>query len=197
MSLPVTPSDRIAELLIHIGRSSRSEDERSTLTAAQWTCLRFFARANRTTRTPSGFASFHATTRGTASQIIKSLEAQDMIVRRKSPDDGRSVFFDLTKAGCAALESDPLGHLIAVIDSLDHTDRAAFLSTLNRLTSALAESRGARAFGTCGDCAHFTSTGQSGYCSCMSKELDVDRIDQLCASYSPFAPAGKDADVRA
>jgi len=70
---PYTP-DRIAELLVHVGRAAQSADARSELTAAQWTCLRFFARANGTTRTPSAFASFQATTRGTASQIIKSLE---------------------------------------------------------------------------------------------------------------------------
>ena len=72
-----TPN-RIAELLVHVGRAARSEahneNPRSSLTAAQWTCLRFFARANGSTRTPSGFASFQATTRGTASQIVKTLE---------------------------------------------------------------------------------------------------------------------------
>ena len=196
MSLPEMPSDRIAELLIHIGRSSRHEDAGSKLTPAQWTCLRFFARSNRSTRTPSGFASFHATTRGTASQIIKSLEAQDMIVRRKSPDDGRSVYFDLTDAGHVALEKDPLGDLIAVLDSLDDADRAKFLLTLNRLTSSLSDSRGARTFGTCGDCTHFTHTAQSGYCSCISEEIELDQINQLCASYSPPHLTERGADVR-
>src|ERR1700730_8622173 len=35
----------------------------------------FFARANSFSRTPSAFAEFQATTRGTASQAIKALEA--------------------------------------------------------------------------------------------------------------------------
>lgn len=194
MSLPSNTSDRIAELLIHLGRSSRSEDARSDLTAAQWTCLRFFARSNRSTRTPSGFASFHATTRGTASQIIKSLETQGLIARRKSPDDGRSVYFDLTRAGGAVLAEDPLGDLIAVIDGLKAAERATFLNVLGRMGSLLAESRGDRAFGTCGDCTHFTPTNDGGHCSCIPADIAADEINQLCASYRGLGLAGGIAD---
>ena len=74
MTKPPKHTEEIAELLVHIGRSARGEDSDSDLTAAQWTALRFFARANRVSRTPSAFASFQATTRGTASQTLKSLE---------------------------------------------------------------------------------------------------------------------------
>ena len=41
---------------------------------AQLMALRFFARANSFSRTPSAFAEFQATTRGTALQAIKALE---------------------------------------------------------------------------------------------------------------------------
>lgn len=183
MTFPTTPSDRVAELLIHIGRSSRTEGARSNLTPAQWTCLRFFARSNRSTRTPSGFASFHATTRGTASQIIKSLETQGMIIRRQSPDDGRSVFFDLTEDGSDALAVDPLADLIAVIDGLGADERTAFLTVLAQVTSSLAQRRGDRAFGTCGDCTHFTPGKHGGRCSCIPADIAAHEIDQLCASY--------------
>src|SRR6056297_2870418 len=104
---PHTP-DRIAELLVHVGRAAQSEDARTDLTAAQWTCLRFFARANGSSRTPSAFASFQATTRGTASQIIKSLERRGLVVRRRSERDRRSVRFDLTEQGRAMLDADQL-----------------------------------------------------------------------------------------
>src|SRR6056297_1539531 len=100
---PQTP-DRIAELLVHVGRTARTEDAGSALTAAQWTCLRFFARANGSTRTPSGFASFQATTRGTASQIIKSLGRQGLVAGTRSDRDRRSVSFDLTDKGRVMLD---------------------------------------------------------------------------------------------
>lgn len=190
MTSPTTSSDRIAELLIHIGRSSRHTDASSDLTDAQWTCLRFFARSNQSTRTPSGFASFHATTRGTASQIVKSLEMQGMILRRNSPDDGRSVFFDLTDKGQATLANDPLGDLMTVIDSLSAREQGAFLSVLARMTSSLAEIRGDRAFGTCGDCTHFTPIDDGGHCNCIPADIVAGEIDQLCASYKGPASSG-------
>lgn len=169
--------------MIHVARAARHEAPRSRLTSAQWTCLRFLARAKQSTRTPSGFASFHATTRGTASQIVKSLEAGGLIARRRAPLDGRSVYFDLTEAGRAALQEDPLGDLIAALDALEPMQSEAFLATLTRLTSALAERRGVCAFGTCGDCAHFSMPDDEGYCACMSAPVAADEIYQLCASY--------------
>ncbi|MFO7920658.1 MarR family transcriptional regulator [Rhodobacteraceae bacterium W635] len=184
MTQTALTADRIAELLVHVGRLCRNEDGTSDLTAAQWTCLRFFARANGSTRTPSAFASFQATTRGTASQIIKGLETRGLIVRRRSESDGRSVRFDLTEAGRACLVDDPLGDLIALLEKLEAQERAAFLDTLSGLSSSLALFKGARAFGTCGDCTHFTPGDTSGYCACMAGELGAGEIDQLCASYA-------------
>ena len=186
---PRTP-DRIAELLVHLGRAAQSEDGRSELTAAQWTCLRFFARANSSTRTPSAFASFQATTRGTASQIIKSLERRGLLTRSRSDRDRRSVCFDLSEAGRATLARDPLGALIAVIDGLDPQEREGFLATLSRLTSALAAQRRAPAFGTCRDCSHFGRSSGTAHCACMAAELAVDDIAKLCASYRPAPGTG-------
>jgi DNA-binding MarR family transcriptional regulator len=187
MHEPQTPAqtpDRIAELLVHVGRAARSEDALSDLTAAQWTCLRFFARANGSTRTPSGFASFQATTRGTASQIIKTLERRGLIVRTPSERDRRSVCFDLTDEGTAMLARDPLRHLIGVIEALATTERDGFLATLSRLSSALALRRDMPAFGTCRDCSHFGTSGDTAYCACMAAELAAEETTKLCASYS-------------
>lgn len=184
MTESLEATDRIAELLIHIGRASRSEDARSELTAAQWTCLRFFARANQSTRTPSAFADFQATTRGTASQIVKSMEQRGLIARKKSDTDGRSTRFDLTDAGWRALEDDPLGILIAALDELGVAQRKALLASLSRISSSLADRKGLRAFGTCSDCTHFSLTNDSGYCACMAAELTEADLGKLCASYT-------------
>lgn len=180
--LQTTP-DRIAELLVHVGRATRSEDGRSELTAAQWTCLRFFARANGNTRTPSNFASFQATTRGTASQIIKTLESKGLIVRRRSETDGRSVRFDLTEVGQDMLAQDPLCDLMGVIKALGKQERDRFLDTLSKLAAALAGLREVPSFGTCGDCSHYSSNNGMSYCACISVELAADEIEKLCASY--------------
>lgn len=178
-------SEQIAELLVHVGRTSRSEDSRSALTAAQWTCLRFFARANGSTRTPSGFASFQATTRGTASQTVKSLEKMGLVTGTRSDRDRRSVSFDLTDQGHKMLAQDPLRDLIEMIDTLKTADRDRFLATISLLASTLSNRRGLPAFGTCQDCSHFGLSGDTAYCACMAEELAAVDIPKLCASYMP------------
>ena len=180
--------DRISELLVHLGRACRTEDAQADLTAAQWTCLRFFARANASTRTPSAFASFQATTRGTASQIIKTLEGRGLIARHRSVSDGRSVRFDLTGTGRTLLFGDPLGQLNGLLGAFDAAECEAFLATLSRLASSLADLKNTRAFGTCQDCTHFTPADDGGFCACMATELGADEIDKLCGSY--HSPAG-------
>lgn len=177
--------DRIAELLVHLGRAARTEDTRSDLTVAQWTCLRFLARANGATRTPSGFADFQATTRGTASQIVKSLERRGLITRSRTQRDRRSVTLDLTEEGCAMLARDPLRDVIDVIDGLGTGVGENFLETLSRLASSLAARRNAVAFGCCRDCSHFEASGETGYCACMAAELAAEETGQLCASHLP------------
>jgi DNA-binding MarR family transcriptional regulator len=177
--------DRIAELLVHVGRAARREDAGSELTAAQWTCLRFLARANSNTRTPSSFASFQATTRGTASQIVKSLEGKGLVVGTRSDRDRRSVSFDLTDEGQRMLANDPLRELIDVIDGLADTEREGFLTTLSRLASQLAMRRDVPAFGTCQDCSHFDCSGGRAFCACMAEELAAIDLPKLCASYTP------------
>lgn len=184
MSVPSATSHQIAELLVHVGRAARSKTAGSGLTAAQWTCLRFFASANDRTRTPSCFASFQATTRGTASQIIKSLEGAGLIARTRSDHDRRSVCFDLTGAGRAILEDDPLGDLTDLLDGLGEAERDRFLATLSHLAGHLAARRDVPTFGTCRDCSHFETSDNAGYCACMAAELALEETTKLCGSYT-------------
>ena len=183
--------DRIAELLVHVGRAALSEDASTGLTAAQWTCLRFLARANKSTRTPSAFASFQATTRGTASQIIKSVERRGLITGTRSEYDRRSFSFDLTDEGRAMMAQDPLRDLTRVIDGLRASTRDRFLATLSEIASAMALQRDVPSFGTCRGCTHFGTFGDAAYCACMSAELAADDIAKLCASYVPSAAVKK------
>jgi len=181
----------LAELLVHVGRSARGEEGGpARLTAAQWTALRFFARANRASRTPSAFASFQATTRGTASQTIKTLEARGLLARRRSESDGRSVRFEVTGAGQEMLATDPLRHLMAAIGHLAASDRAALERILPDLSAHVAAARGSACVGTCGHCDHYEArAGDGGYCACVAESLAPFEIGQLCTRFSPRTAA--------
>jgi len=76
------PARKTAELLLQVGRLVQAEGYDGELSPAQWMALRYFARANPFSRNPSAFAEFQATTRGTASQAIKALEASGYLVRQ-------------------------------------------------------------------------------------------------------------------
>ena len=185
-------SDTLAELFLHVARATHGEEAGGAhLTAAQWTALRFFARANRASRTPSSFASFQATTRGTASQTIKTLEARGLLERHRSESDGRSVRFEVTENGRRALAGDLLRHLIAAIAALAPGDRAALERVLPELVARLAGQRGEPGIGTCDSCSHYEAHDTGGYCACVAMSLAPFEIGQLCTRHSPRATAGE------
>src|SRR6266702_3753083 len=108
-----------AELLLQAGRLVQAEGYDGKLSPAQWMALRYFARANPFSRTPSAFAEFQATTRGTASQAIKALEAGGYLVRQRSQADGRSVTLRLTDKGNEVVARDPVGPRMSTVRRSD------------------------------------------------------------------------------
>ena len=116
----------IAELVLHLGCIASGDGLLEGLTPGQWTALRYFARANRFSRTPSAFAAFQGTTRGTASQAIKSLVAQGYLRQTRSETDGRSVRLDLTDKARAMIDNGPLEALVRAADALPPASAAIF-----------------------------------------------------------------------
>src|SRR5947209_6443093 len=139
-----------AELLLLVGRLVQAEGYDGELSPAQWMALRFFARANSFSRTPSAFAEFQATTRGTASQAVKALEAGGYLVRQRSEADGRSVTLRLTNKGKKALARDPFEVLVRAVDSLDGNERTAMHHALHQVLTTVAASGAHRRFGVRG-----------------------------------------------
>lgn len=187
------PGVECAELVLHLARVAQGGAVAGDLTPAQWTALRYFARANRFSRTPSAFSQFHATTRGTASQTVKSLVTLGFLVRQVNSADGRSTLFSVTDAGRARLQDDPLGDLAAVLDDMPKDMRAAFTAALQRAAAALARRRAMPVFGNCRDCGHCEQGGTDAYCHCTQSDLMQAEMLQLCVDFRPSA-ARRQAD---
>ncbi|SIO54183.1 DNA-binding transcriptional regulator, MarR family [Bradyrhizobium erythrophlei] len=184
-----------AELLLQVGRLVQAEGYDGELSPAQWMALRFFARANPFSRTPSAFAEFQATTRGTATQAIKALEAGGYLVRQPFKTDGRSVSLRLTSKGKKALARDPFEVLVRAVDSLDATERTAMRRALHQVLSTLATSGAHRRFGVCPDCTYFgremcgnlPSTGPSAAeCLLLAVPIRPADVDLLCVHFQPM-----------
>lgn len=174
------------ELLLHLARLVYGGTADASLTPAQWTALRYFANANRFSRTPSAFSEFHATTRGTASQTVKSLIALGLLEKRAHESDGRSFLIELTPEGRARLAQDPLDDLSHCLHALPPARRAAFRETLTELIAAMALRRSAPTFGKCGDCGHCdTSRPDTVFCRCTRSTLDGTEMNTLCVDFAP------------
>ena len=184
----------IAESIAQLARMSVGDGHVCGLTAAQWNTLRFFARANRFSRTVSAFAEFHATTRGTASQTVKGLVSEGYLTRSPSDLDGRSVRFDLTAKGREALSHDPLDALSEAIGKLAPGVRGQLATSLKRLTEEVAGSRGKPSFGSCRFCCHLAcalrkSGGDTSYaCDLLGQPLAANDLDELCVNFETAQP---------
>lgn len=191
----------IAELILHLGCIASREAPVEGLTSAQWAVLRYVARANRFSRTPSAFAAFHGTTRGTASQTIKSLEAQDYLMRMRSTADGRSAQLDLTEKARAILAKDPLEALVRAADALPPGARGHFANGLRRMLVQVARERSKPSFGTCSSCAHLEGDGccpdgQAFHsCGFASELLLPEELDDLCINFVLGKPMTATASV--
>ena len=183
-----------AELLVQVGRLVQAEGYDGELSPAQWMALRFFARANSFSRTPSAFAEFQATTRGTASQAIKALEAGGYLVRQRSEADGRSVSLRLTNKGKKALARDPFEVLVRAVDSLDANERTAMHHALHQVLTTVAASGAHRRFGVCEDCAHLggemccnpsSTVPSAAECLLLGVPIQPEDAGLLCVHFRP------------
>jgi DNA-binding MarR family transcriptional regulator len=184
-----------AELLLLLGRLVQAEGYGGELSPAQWMALRFFARANSFSRTPSAFAEFQGTTRGTASQAIKALEAGGHVVRQRSRADGRSVTLRLTDKGKEVVARDPFEGLVRAVDSLDAEEQTAMHDAVHHVLTTIIVASGAhRHFGVCQDCAYLggetcgssTSATRSALeCLLFGVAIEPENAALLCVHFQP------------
>jgi len=171
----------VAELALQLGRAAYGESSDESLTPAQWMALRFFARANRFSRTVSAFAEFHSTTRGTASQTVKSLVQRGYLTGTRSTRDGRSTTFNLTEKSRRQIAVDPFEAVVRAALSLTPVQRSRTASGLRRILQKLAGDRDRPTPGMCTLCNHLSTSGPRGFrCSLMREPLSAAELEQIC-----------------
>ena len=188
---PKVSERTIAELVAQVGRLAYGDGFAAGLTPVQWTALRYFSRANRFSRTVSAFAEFHGTTRGTASQTIKSLVQNSYLRRKRSKSDGRSIDFTLTDKSKKLLAEDPFEALVAAASALSNSASHIVARGMERMLRKLAQQQGKCQFGMCPHCKYFQQEGcyvngkSIDYCALMDEPLKEAETQQLCVNFLP------------
>ena len=90
---------RIRTLIERLAKITTAVDWQDGLNPAQYNALSYLALANQYSRSPSHVADYLCTTRGTASQTLKSLEQKGFIRSVASATDKRSTTYQLTASG--------------------------------------------------------------------------------------------------
>ena len=188
--MPKSPnaSDReLAELALQLGRMVYADCCAGGLSHGQWASLRFFARANRFSRTVSAFADYHATTRATASQTISTLVKQGYLSRYRSRRDGRSRRFDLTQPSRTLLKDDPFRSVIAAAQGLAPLARDTMVQCLRQMLDELSAVRGRGLFGICHLCQHLQITEANSEeiyaCGLLHEPLEPEETRQICTRF--------------
>lgn len=182
-----------ARMITRLGHLSYSQGYICGLSAAQWTALRYFAKANRFSRTLLAFADYHATTRGTASQTVKNLVTQGLLTRTRSKSDGRSVRFDLTERGRVVHGQDPFEDMARAIAELPQGLQVKLLAALERVTGRMAHERQRPSFGSCRSCLHLEECVSCEdfvadyFCRQENQPIEVSRLEEICINYEPGA----------
>jgi len=187
----MTPALEAAHLIDRLERLVRAGEAAGDLNPAQWETLRYFARANRFSRTPAALADYLVATRGTISRTLASLEAKGYLRRAPSSRDGRSVEFDLTAKAAKAMRRDPLVVLARDIEGACGEENAQALAEGLRASLRMAIARnGGRPFGACFTCRHFRANAHPGsntphYCSLLSEPLSQADSHAICVEQKP------------
>jgi DNA-binding MarR family transcriptional regulator len=181
-----------AHLIDRLERLARFAEEADRLNPAQWDVLRYLARANRFSRTPAAVAAYLASTRGTVSRTLASLESKGYVSRYQSARDGRSVELALTPLAEKALRRDPLLTIAKDIELATGSNVVDLLDGLRQtLREAIARNQG-RAFGACFSCAHFRahirpSHRTPHHCALLDEPLSEFDGRSICVEQEPAA----------
>jgi DNA-binding MarR family transcriptional regulator len=187
-SIPA-PEQMLAELVEQLGQCACSEAFKSGLNPAQWAALRYFERANRFSRTVSAFAEYHGTTRGTASQTIRTLVQKGFLRRRPAKHDQRSFRLDVTERAEQMLATDPIGEVVSAAGALPPGQCSALARGLQTILDQVLEQRARRPFGVCTSCEHLSAVATAGadgcvhHCRLQDETLARADLGKICVDH--------------
>lgn len=173
----------ITIILERLGRVLQNDAHTQGLKPTQWEALRYLARANRFSSSPSAVTAYLGVTKGTVSQTLNALERKGLIKKVSDQADRRNLKVSLTSAGSALLHDDPAHILSHSIAKLRRSDREGLEDHLEKLLLTTIQQRGGRPFGACKTCRHFRKNASGGsphLCGLLNEPLTALDSKKIC-----------------
>jgi DNA-binding MarR family transcriptional regulator len=115
----------LLELLELAGRSMHSIGYSEGLYPAQWTALRFFAKAPDGSRTASALARFQGFANGPVSRTVRTLISKGLLQKAEPQPAGRAEHLVITENARSILDHDPTAAIAKVMQGLSESERVA------------------------------------------------------------------------
>ncbi len=131
----------VTALLEQVCRLTHSTGHAAGLYPAQWTALRYFAEIDPAARTSAGLSRFQGMSLGPVARTIRTLVDKGLLERQPNPRSRRADLIELTPAGHALLDQDPLRVVAVEIDGLPEARKQALAEALETILSRLFQYR--------------------------------------------------------
>lgn len=190
--MKLTKHKRVRELFDRIARVTAAEEWGEDLNPAQRSALGYLTRANRFSRTPSNVADYLCATRGTVSQTLKALERKGFVVPTRSAGDKRSILYESTKKGRAALRAP--SNFDAALSTLAPADTEALAELLEVTGRNLLEQQGFKTFGLCKTCRHHRRSQKGLACALLKVQLTAAAANEICCEHEPVLVSDPSVD---
>ncbi|MEQ1754277.1 MAG: MarR family transcriptional regulator [Micropepsaceae bacterium] len=177
-------------LLERIGRILQSDGHSQGLKPTQWEALRYFARANRFSRSPSALTAYLGMTKGTVSQTISALEKKGLIEKAIGDADRRQIKIEVTAKGEKLIKRDPLEAVAAALSRLPASQRRELEGDLSQFLRAILRQRGGRPFGACKTCFYFRKNAEARAphrCGLLLEPLSATDSEMICVEHEEAA----------
>lgn len=174
--------ERIAQIV-------RQKSFKEGFNPVQRQAIRFIARANRFSNSPSGLTQYLGATKGTVSQTLNALYRKKAISKVKRAGENRSWSIELTEIGRKALQEDPLQDLVNSFGQMGGKTRRRLAKGLRELHAREAEVAGLPSFGVCGSCRFFKPDTVAGgpaphFCKLYDQPLSDEDAQRICIAHA-------------
>ncbi|MFO1080286.1 MAG: MarR family winged helix-turn-helix transcriptional regulator [Reyranellaceae bacterium] len=123
----------LARLFELASRQTHARAHAESLYPAQWAALRYFRDASGHHATTAGLARYQGLALGAVARTVRTLVTRGLLQKTGLAGRGRAELVELTAAGAASLQRDPLLPIAAMLQTVPAEAQAVLAETLEKI----------------------------------------------------------------